>query len=62
VRGIPQQLLGFIVVMLGESAFLLWRGLSRDDSTGALIAASGVVGLLSMFAFVAAVIVRSHKQ
>ena len=58
----PRQLRVFIVVMLGASVFLLWHGLNRDDSTGAVIAACGVVGLVSMLAFVAAVIVRSRKQ
>jgi hypothetical protein len=62
VSNLPRKLLVFIAVMLGASVFLIWNGLRRDDSTGAVIAASGVVGLVSMLAFVAAIIVRSRKQ
>jgi hypothetical protein len=62
VNNLPRKLLGFIAVMLGASVFLIWNGLRSDDSTGAVIAASGAVGLLSMLAFVAAIIVRSRKQ
>jgi hypothetical protein len=62
VNNLPRKLLVFIAVMLGASVFLIWNGLRRDDPTGAVIAASGVVGLVSMLAFVAAIIVRSRKQ
>jgi hypothetical protein len=62
VSNLPQAFLVFIAVMLGASVFLIWVGLRRDDSTGALIAGSGVVGLLSFVAFIAAVVVRSRKK
>jgi ACR3 family arsenite efflux pump ArsB len=62
VSNLRRKLLVLIAVMLCASVFLIWNGLRRNDSTGAVIATSGVIGLLSMVAFVAKIIVRSRKQ
>lgn len=62
MRDLPRQLLVVIAVMLAASVLLIWAGLSRQDSTGTLIAVAGGVALASALAFLGAVLVRSRRN